>query len=76
MAFTSTGFPAELVREVFVGAAGKSSIAKLLFRTTDELVRNSCTVLNLERNNVLNRVGSCVSTLCSAFSYEVSLTGK
>ena len=29
MAFTSTGFPAELVREVFVGAAGKSSIAKL-----------------------------------------------
>ena len=29
MAFTSTGFPAELVREVFVGAKGKSSIAKL-----------------------------------------------
>lgn len=29
MAFTSTGFPAELVREVFVGAKGHSSIAKL-----------------------------------------------
>ena len=33
MAFTSTGFPAELVREVFVGAAGKSSIAKLSAQT-------------------------------------------
>lgn len=33
MAFTSTGFPAELVREVFVGAAGKSSIAKLSGQT-------------------------------------------
>ena len=29
MAFTSTGFPAELVREVFVKAQGHSSIAKL-----------------------------------------------
>ena len=29
MAFTSTGFPAELVREVFTGAKGHSSIAKL-----------------------------------------------
>ena len=33
MAFTSTGFPAELVREVFVGAKGKSSIAKLCGQT-------------------------------------------
>ena len=33
MAFTSTGFPAELIREVFVGAAGKSSIAKLSGQT-------------------------------------------
>lgn len=29
MAYTSTGFPAELVKEVFIGAKGKSSIAKL-----------------------------------------------
>lgn len=29
MAFTSTGFPAELIREVFLGAKGKSSVAKL-----------------------------------------------
>lgn len=29
MAFSSTSFPAELVKEVFVGASGKSSIAKL-----------------------------------------------
>ena len=33
MAFTSTGFPAELVREVFIGAKGKSSIAKLCGQT-------------------------------------------
>lgn len=33
MAFTSTGFPAELVREVFIGAKGKSSIAKLAKQT-------------------------------------------
>ena len=33
MAFTSTGFPAELVKEVFVGAKGKSSIAKLSGQT-------------------------------------------
>ena len=33
MAFTSTGFPAELVKEVFVGASGKSSIAKLSAQT-------------------------------------------
>lgn len=29
MAFTSTGFPAEMVKEVFIGAQGHSSIAKL-----------------------------------------------
>lgn len=29
MAFTSTGFPAELVKDIFVKAQGKSSIAKL-----------------------------------------------
>ena len=29
MAFTSTGFPAEMVKEVFIGAKGHSSIAKL-----------------------------------------------
>lgn len=33
MAFTSTGFPAELVKEVFVGAKGKSSIARLSGQT-------------------------------------------
>ena len=33
MAFTSTGFPAELVKEVFIGANGKSSIAKLSGQT-------------------------------------------
>lgn len=33
MAFTSTGFPAELVREVFVQAQGHSSIAKLSNQT-------------------------------------------
>ena len=33
MAFTSTGFPAELVKEVFIGVAGKSSIAKLCAQT-------------------------------------------
>lgn len=33
MAFTSTGFPAELVKEVFVAAKGKSSIAKLSGQT-------------------------------------------
>lgn len=33
MAFTSTSFPAELVREVFIGAKGKSSIAKLCGQT-------------------------------------------
>ena len=33
MAFSSTGFPAELVKEVFVGASGKSSIAKLAEQT-------------------------------------------
>ena len=33
MAFTSTSFPAELVKEVFVGAKGKSSIAKLSGQT-------------------------------------------
>ena len=33
MAFTSTGFPAELVKEVFIGAKGKSSIAKLAKQT-------------------------------------------
>ena len=33
MAFTSTGFPAELVRDVFIGATGKSSIAKLAEQT-------------------------------------------
>lgn len=33
MAFTSTSFPHELVREVFVGAKGKSSIAKLSAQT-------------------------------------------
>ena len=33
MAFTSTDFPANLVKEVFVGAAGKSSIAKLSGQT-------------------------------------------
>ena len=33
MAFTSTGFPAELVKDVFIGAKGKSSIAKLAKQT-------------------------------------------
>lgn len=33
MAFTSTCFPHDLVREVFIGAAGKSSIAKLANQT-------------------------------------------
>lgn len=33
MAFTSTGFPSELVKEVFVAAQGKSSIAKLAKQT-------------------------------------------
>lgn len=33
MAFTSTGFPSELVKEVFVAAQGKSSIAKLCGQT-------------------------------------------
>lgn len=33
MAFTSTGFPANLVREVFIGAKGKSSVAKLAEQT-------------------------------------------
>ena len=33
MAFTSAGFPSELVREVFVAAQGKSSIAKLAKQT-------------------------------------------
>ena len=33
MAFTSTSFPHELVREVFTGAKGKSSIAKLAEQT-------------------------------------------
>lgn len=33
MAFTSTGFPAELVRDVFIGAKGHSSIAKLSGQT-------------------------------------------
>lgn len=33
MAFTSTGFPAELVKEVFTGAKGHSSIAKLAKQT-------------------------------------------
>lgn len=33
MAFTSTGFPAELVKEVFIGAKGHSSIAKLADQT-------------------------------------------
>ena len=33
MAFTSTGFPAELIRDVFIGAKGKSSIAKLSGQT-------------------------------------------
>lgn len=33
MAFTSTGFPAELVRDVFIGARGHSSIAKLADQT-------------------------------------------
>ena len=33
MAFTSAGFPAEMIREVFVGAKGKSSIAKLSGQT-------------------------------------------
>jgi hypothetical protein len=33
MAFTSTKFPHELVREVFTGAKGKSSIAKLAEQT-------------------------------------------
>ena len=33
MAFTSTSFPHELVRDVFVGAKGKSSIAKLSAQT-------------------------------------------
>lgn len=33
MAFTSTDFPAELVKEVFIGAKGHSSIAKLAQQT-------------------------------------------
>lgn len=33
MAFTSTGFPSELVKEVFLAAKGKSSIAKLCGQT-------------------------------------------
>lgn len=33
MAFTSTGFPSELVKEVFVAAQGKSSVAKLSKQT-------------------------------------------
>lgn len=33
MAFTSTGFPSELIKEVFVAAQGKSSIAKLAKQT-------------------------------------------
>lgn len=33
MAFSSTGFPAEMVREVFIGAKGHSSIAKLANQT-------------------------------------------
>lgn len=33
MAFTSTSFPHELVREVFIGAKGKSAIAKLANQT-------------------------------------------
>ena len=33
MAFTSANFPAELVKEVFIGAKGKSSIAKLSGQT-------------------------------------------
>ena len=33
MAFTSTKFPHELVKEVFTGAKGKSSIAKLAEQT-------------------------------------------
>ena len=33
MAFTSAGFPSELIREVFVKAQGKSSIAKLADQT-------------------------------------------
>lgn len=33
MAFTSTGFPSELIKEVFVAAQGKSSIAKLSGQT-------------------------------------------
>lgn len=33
MAYTSTGFPSELVKEVFVAAQGKSSVAKLSKQT-------------------------------------------
>ena len=53
MAFTSTKFPHELVREVFTGAKGKSSIAKLAeqtpiaFSATDVMVFSMSGEVNL-----------------------------
>ena len=48
MAFTSTGFPAELVKDVFVAAKGKSSIAKLSGQTPIPFAGTDVMVFSLD----------------------------
>lgn len=59
MAFTSTGFPAELVKEVFVGATGKSSIAKLAEQTP--IAFSGTDVMAFSMSGEVNLVAECAA---------------
>ena len=55
MAFTSTGYPANLIKEVFTGAKGKSSIAKLCDMTPIEF--SGTDVMTFSFDGEVNLVG-------------------
>lgn len=55
MAFTSTGFPAELIKEVFIGAKGKSSIAKLSEQTP--IAFSGTDIMTFSMDGEVNLVG-------------------
>ena len=59
MAFTSTGFPSELVKEVFLTAKGESSIAKLANQTPVAFSGTDIMVFNLDGE--VNLVGEAAA---------------
>jgi HK97 family phage major capsid protein len=59
MAFTSAGFPAEMVKEVFIGAKGHSSIAKLCDQTP--VAFSGTDIMSFSFDGEINLVGEAAA---------------